>query len=242
MTTFTKYSFICLIISSCLLLSCSAILDFEGKQRDTNTDVPDDTIDDSTGDTIEETDEPDGLIDDDYFEIDSIEDITHDDIQLEDIRPEDVEIEPTGPTWTDTSSGLTWQNPPAESSIPWQEAMDYCEDLTLDGHEYWRLPTISELRSLIRGCEATQTEGPCGVKDGCLSLSCWSDLCTGCSYDGGPDDGCYWPVEAEGPCCGYWSSSSFESVGNDAWLVGFDLGDVYFFDKDWSAGNVRCVR
>ena len=149
--------------------------------------------------------------------------------------------EDAGGTWTDPGSGLTWQNPPAESQMPWQEAMDYCEDLTLDGGG-WRLPTISELRSLIRGCAATQTGGSCGVDDGCLSYSsCWSNQCSDCSYDEGPDDGCYWPVEAEGPCSLYWSSSSREDYVSLAWRVSFSSGGVPYYSKDGSY-DVRCVR
>ena len=168
---------------------------------------------------------------------DAIEDIMHDDIQ-----EEDVEIEPTGGTWTDPGSGLTWQNPPAESSMEWQDAMDYCEVLTLDGHVDWRLPTISELRSLLRGCPETETGGSCGVDDGCLSNSCWSDPCASCSSYGGPDDGCYRPVEAEGPCSWLWSSSSREDLDGWAWYVYFDNGSVHYDYKDDYYFYVRCVR
>ena len=136
--------------------------------------------------------------------------------------------------------GLTWQNPPAESPMVWQDAMDYCENLTLDGHGDWRLPTISELRSLLRGCPATQTGGSCGVDDGCLSSSCWNG-CLGCSIDGGPDDGCYRPVEAEGPCDWYWSSSSREDADSFAWTVSYDYGDVSN-DRKANGNYVRCVR
>lgn len=54
MKSIRKSTIICLIISSCLLLSCSAILDFEGKQRDTETDAAEDTT--------EETEQPDGQV------------------------------------------------------------------------------------------------------------------------------------------------------------------------------------
>ena len=169
---------------------------------------------------------------------DAIEDSMHDDIQAE-----DVETEPGGGTWTDPISGLTWQNPSTESEMPWQEAMDYCEALTLGGHSDWRLPTISEMRSFIRSCPATQTGGSCGVDDGCLSYSsCWSDPCSGCSYEEGPDDGCYWPVEVEGPCSWYWSSSSREDNANYAWNVFFYSGYVSGSSKDNDGGGVRCVR
>ena len=187
------------------------------------------------------SDDSEDVIDDDYTEIDVIEDIMHNDIQAEEVQAEDIETEPTGGTWTDSSSGLTWQNPPAESAMQWPEAVDYCENLILDGHSDWRLPTISELRSLIRGCPATQTGWSCGVDDGCLSFSsCWSDPCEGCS-SGGPDDGCYRPVEVEGSCDWYWSSSSREDDDFYRWFVIFFSGRVDHGVK--ALGNdVRCVR
>ena len=166
---------------------------------------------------------------------DAIEDSMHDDIQAE-----DVEIESTGGPWTDPGSGLTWQNPP-ESEMTWQESMDYCEGLTLDGHADWHLPTISELRSLMRGCPDTQTGGSCGVVDECLSGACSSDKCYGCSGDGGPDGGCYWPVEAEGPCSWYWSSSTREYSDDSAWHINFGYGGIASPNKAYSS-HVRCVR
>ncbi len=135
-----------------------------------------------------------------------------------------------------------WQNPPAENAMPWQDAIDYCENLSLDGHDDWRLPSISELRSLIRGCAATETGGSCRVDDGCLSYdTCWDDPCSGCDNGGGPAGGCYWPDEMEGPCSWYWSSSPREDSGGLAWVVAFGLASVF---NDFVSYDrlVRCVR
>ena len=211
---------VCFIIGLLALCGC---YDSSGSRYDSNTsDAFEDAIEDNMHEDIQ------------------AEDILVEDTPVEDIQPEDVEAEPTGGTWTDPGSGLTWQNPRAESTMPWQDAMDYCENLTLDGHGDWRLPTISELRSLIRGCPATQTGGSCGVDDVCLSASCWSD-CTGCLIDGGPDEGCYWPVEVNGGCFYYWSSSSCEDYVSRAWHVSFHNGSVgYGYKGIYNA--VRCVR
>ena len=192
---------------------------------------PDFSVSEDTGDGLEDPDVHD------FVDATADPDVT---IEPDVTIDPDVEIEPTGGTWTDTSSGLTWQNPPAESTMTWQNAMDYCESLTLDGGG-WRLPTISELRSLIRGCPATQTGGSCGVDDECLSSSCWSSPCSGSTVGEGPDEGCYWPVEAEGPCSWYWSSSSREDFDDYAWYVGFSPGSVVY-DYKVSGYYVRCVR
>jgi len=52
-------------------------------------------------------------------------------------------------TWTDSTSGLMWQNGSSVGSeyYAWDEALSYCESLSWGGFDDWRLPTISELRS-----------------------------------------------------------------------------------------------
>jgi hypothetical protein len=52
-------------------------------------------------------------------------------------------------TITDTDTGLIWQIEPPEKAMTWKEAIDYCENLRLDGYTNWRLPTITELKSLV---------------------------------------------------------------------------------------------
>jgi len=50
-------------------------------------------------------------------------------------------------TVTDTKTELVWQK--AEAGLmPWKEAIAYCDTLVLAGHSDWRLPDLSELKSL----------------------------------------------------------------------------------------------
>ena len=144
-------------------------------------------------------------------------------------------------TWFDPTSGLTWQVSPTGGAMNWSDAKAHCAGLSLDGG-YWHLPTIGELRTLIRGCPATEDGGSCNVEEGdCLALSCRGDSCSGCSGNG--DGGMYWPDEMQGDCCWYWSSSPVEANEVYAWSVGFYSGGVV----DYGVVNddikfVRCVR
>ncbi len=52
-------------------------------------------------------------------------------------------------TVTDTNTGLMWQKYDSASSTIWEDALLYCEELTLAGYNDWRLPNINELQSLV---------------------------------------------------------------------------------------------
>lgn len=52
-------------------------------------------------------------------------------------------------TVTDTATGLTWQKATAPGTYTWEQALAYCEALTLGGRSDWRLPTRKELRSIV---------------------------------------------------------------------------------------------
>jgi len=144
--------------------------------------------------------------------------------------------------WTDSSSGLMWQIED-DQWYTWLEAKALCENLDLGGYSDWRLPSISELRTLIRGCSDTETGGECGVTDECLDSGCWNVPCEGCLWDEGPARGCYWPSELNPYyyCYTYWSSTLLEDHDNYAWQVRFYDGEVDFSVIEYSE-NVRCVR
>jgi hypothetical protein len=51
----------------------------------------------------------------------------------------------------DISTGLVWQDDVTTKNIAknYAEAEHYCKELTLNNHDNWRLPTITELEMLI---------------------------------------------------------------------------------------------
>ena len=161
------------------------------------------------------------------------------------------------PWWIDSETGLMWENPASGGKLKWDPAKDYCDNLGLGGYDDWYLPTIDELRTLIRGCPATETGGECNVSEGdCLSGNCMDPSCLGCALSEGPGiEGQYWPEELEGigPMHVHWSATVKVPTGFtstvSAWTVGPSKGSVMWqtaksaWDSNMGAVHpFRCVR
>jgi hypothetical protein len=52
-------------------------------------------------------------------------------------------------TITDSDTGLMWEKNPSPSQRYWDDAINYCENLTLAGYSDWRLPNRNELQSIV---------------------------------------------------------------------------------------------
>jgi len=146
---------------------------------------------------------------------------------------------------TDPGSVLSWQRHSTSTVFDYYWANDYCEKLVLDGHDDWRLPTIDELRSLVRGCPPVERGGACRVDWNCLSLDCHDLNCTPeeCLDWSGPGEaGCYWPAEMTGDCDeSHWSSSAREDDERRMWDLRFRDAYLSWSTRDSQQG-VRCVR
>lgn len=136
----------------------------------------------------------------------------------------------------DTVKGINMWSSRSSSEMDWYEAVDYCNNLKERGCSDWRLPTISELRTLIQNCSKTELGGSCGVTDSCLSYAgCRNDACSGCDHN---SSGYYSKL---GDTDWFWSSSTRSDHSNRAWRVDFDRGGVYGYGVDYNS-YVRCVR
>jgi hypothetical protein len=127
------------------------------------------------------------------------------------------------------------------------QAQTYCLALSWGGYASgWRLPTIDELRSLIRGCTDTLPGGACGVtaSGSCLNFTgCWSSACADCTLYAGPGPGgAYWPPQVTGNPNWVWSSSAVTDHSGYFWGVNFDGGSVTDYQNSVSYAFVRCVR
>ena len=139
------------------------------------------------------------------------------------------------------ANGLLWENPGTSKQYDYEAAIKYRNSLTLGGYK-WRLPSISELRSLIRNCSATlSTSKKCLVKDDCLLSTeiCNTELCWGCVENASPT-GCYWDTNLSGHCSWYWSSSMVSDAPETAWFVVYDDGSIRW-DTIMVASYIRCV-
>ena len=54
-----------------------------------------------------------------------------------------------GGTVSDNVTGLTWEASPPSTQGTWEDALSYCDGLSLGGFEDWRLPTRIEMTSVL---------------------------------------------------------------------------------------------
>jgi hypothetical protein len=52
-------------------------------------------------------------------------------------------------TITDRATGLTWMQTDSGTTLNWEQALSYCEDLSYAGNDDWRLPNAKELQSIV---------------------------------------------------------------------------------------------
>jgi len=190
----------------------------------------DDDDDDNDDDDVDDSDDDDDDDDNDDNDVDD-DDSDDDDNEL---------IDNGDGTASDDATGLMWQLVPDDNAMTWNDAVAHCEALTLADRDDWRLPTLDEMRSIVRGCAHTVTGGDCPTDDECLTWDCWDSICTDCDLNAGPDEGCYWPTPFAGECGEYWTSIILEG-GSSAWHMWFRNAGIYSAVTG-EAKRARCVR
>jgi hypothetical protein len=117
----------------------------------------------------------------------------------------------------DTSTRLIWQDTYNDNSgeikmATWQDALIYCEELSLGGSSDWRLPNINELFSIVDITKYDPTISSVFIHNYSSHY-----------YDE------------------YWSSTTYVFNSSHAWDVGFFSG-YQKYDNKSNKNNVRCVR
>lgn len=127
-------------------------------------------------------------------------------------------------TANDPVTGLMWQRELPKAMHRWSAARDYCEALTLGGHDDWRLPSRLELLMLVDyptsetppATSPTQRFGP--------------PMIDASAFPGTP------------PAM-FWTASSRGGASHPvAWVVDFGTGLVDEEDIDLLLPRTRCVR
>ncbi len=114
-------------------------------------------------------------------------------------------------TVTDAGTGLTWQQAEDPAARSWENALGYCQALTLAGRDDWRLPNIRELASIA---DDTVVPGTPAI------------------------DGNLFP---DALAAGYWSSTTGALNPANAWYLDFSTGSTSFFAAKADLRHVRCV-
>ena len=146
--------------------------------------------------------------------------------------------------WPDPTTGLTWQNPVSQMTHNVYSGTIYCNGVVIGGYTDWRLPTIEDFRSLVRGCEATALGGACPVMNDSATTARTSS-CDGCGSDGPGANGEYWDRALDPFRVGYatfWSSSIPTDDDTLAWQIDFVNGARISADANVYASAVMCVR
>ncbi len=63
-------------------------------------------------------------------------------------------------TVSDLATGLMWTRADSGRGLNWQDALAWCETLTLAGHDDWRLPNAKELQSIVDYSRAPDASDP----------------------------------------------------------------------------------
>ena len=105
----------------------------------------------------------------------------------------------------DNQTGLVWARNPNlfEKMIPWEEAVEFCNNVEIGGKKDWRLPTREELISLLDTSQSRPTL-PAG------------NPFTKINEVGYGGQG----------CVDYWTSTEYQGDSNSAWIVSFNIGEV----------------
>jgi Protein of unknown function (DUF1566) len=149
-------------------------------------------------------------------------------------------------TWTDSETGLMWQVDHCVGGLDYDSSIECCNKLDLAGYSDWQLPSISQLRTIIRGCPTTKLGGSCGITDQCSSLSCENSACyqNNCDTRGGPNEGYYWPDEFVIYGNAYISRTRVADSGytHQVWYIPFITAKIINQSGDFDQYSAKCIR
>ncbi len=152
-----------------------------------------------------------------------------------------------------TIDAKLWWSPKTAETMDWLSALNYCEQKLNDsnkcGYSDWHLPTIDELKMLLKWrrdsqCKVSETDDHLSFNDYWTCSSCCHDCTLGgggeCNYSSYYYDGRYSKLGDSGSL---WSSSVPTEYIHSAWIVNFNAAQVYNKSKsNTTEVYVRCAR
>jgi len=100
-------------------------------------------------------------------------------------------------TVSDSATGLMWMEQDSGEGVNWVDALAFCENAEVAGHNDWRLPTIKELNSIV---DYSKGQGHPAINTSMFDITTVLD----------PDNNTWWPY--------FWSSTTI--------LDGLQPGDL----------------
>lgn len=119
----------------------------------------------------------------------------------------------------DPKSKLCWQDPKAEATLTFGDALNYCNGLSLGGITDWRLPRLVDFMNLLGDCETDLVANKDGYCNTCENSSRCNEM---------------FPLDTQN----YWSRPAVSQ--STAWLVRLGTGWLSPVDK-LKERSVRCV-
>jgi hypothetical protein len=110
-----------------------------------------------------------------------------------------------GGTVTDRATGLVWQQADSGQTHNWRDALAYCENLSLAGHNDWRLPNAKELQSIVDYSRSPTTTGSAAIDPIFSVTNRESYYWTGTTHLSGPTAGEGAAYVAFGRAMGYFA-------------------------------------
>lgn len=140
----------------------------------------------------------------------------------------------TKDTVVDLKRKRLWQRGCSKRPLTWGTANAYCKKLKLAGKTGWRLPSILQLKGLLRGCASS---GQCGNHKSGMS-------CRHCSDNSGPGDKGWFMQRGawENPKYPwFWASTRHASYAGYHYSM-FFAGAYINYYKDAEPYHARCYR
>jgi len=174
------------------------------------------------------------------------------DLECSDKDGKEIDLLGCPDMWQDPDSGLMW-SVSETGLINWNDAEQDCQVLSTTDYSDWRMPTIDELRTLVRDCPQTAPGGTCPASESCSLNTCLGNYgdCT-CEPKTQSCDYLPEPLKKAWSCHAfYWSSTTVTHKDwgelNQAWGINFTSASITTKTKDLTPNTIQptvvhCIR